>query len=128
MLISGPKIFIAALGLFAIFGLSQIILEQCADVVGGDDRVEVLVPEHMPPLLTAPAGSARLAIVGDQVREAPRHAIVDAAPRLLHAVVRQPELRRNLGVAPIEQRVQQYTALRCRESDLRRRWMKERPE
>src|SRR5690242_9456166 len=38
MLISGPKIFIAALGLFAIFGLSQIIPEQCADARAGGGR------------------------------------------------------------------------------------------
>ena len=38
MLISRRKIFIVALGLFAIFGLSQIILEQCAEARAGGGR------------------------------------------------------------------------------------------
>lgn len=38
MLISRRKISIAALGLFAIFGLSQIILEQCAEARAGGGR------------------------------------------------------------------------------------------
>src|SRR4029078_13440717 len=38
MLISRRKIFIAALGLFVIFGLSQMILEQCAEARAGGGR------------------------------------------------------------------------------------------
>src|ERR1044071_2729373 len=38
MLNSGPKIFMTALGLFTVFALSQIILEQCADARAGGGR------------------------------------------------------------------------------------------
>ncbi len=47
MLISGRKIVIVALGLFAIFGLSQMILEQCADARAGGGQKPPTV-QHAP--------------------------------------------------------------------------------
>src|SRR5690349_1399054 len=76
----------------------------------------------------AAAAAVRLAFVGDEVRKPLRDAIVNAPPRLLYGVERQPQAARDLGIALIQQRVDENPLLGRGEPDLRRGRVEQRRE